>query len=293
MISTHQSWCRDYSRRLSISYESLSKFKHNVTIGQSREYQVLDVFRELLPQVNTVEENVVIIDSTGNESGKFDGALVNHTLFPRLFSAGNVMAVMLESVSVALEIKSSLNKDEIADIFMKAGKLRRMQHLPSPLSLAHPIVVAFSYQCPNIALSFFDFCTAFYQHKAHSPSLVCVLNQGIFGFTDGLNGPAIMGREPHGTLKPALYATAEDSLLILLYYMSTNAINNTTLGNIIIEYSRTLFAGVKTLRFEDDFVAALQSNPANVVPARQCFERITLAEFDQAYVNACKRIGLT
>jgi|GEM_PF-4524384 len=280
MISTHQSWCRDYSRRLAISYESSSHFKHNLTIGQSREHQVLDVFRQLLPQVNTVEENVIIIDSAGNESGKFDGALVNHTAFPRLFSDGNVLAVMLESVSVALEIKSTLNKEEVRDIFAKAGKLRRMKHLPSPLSLAHPIVAAFSYQCANIALSFFDFCTAFYQHKTDSPSLICVLNQGIFGFTDGSDGSAILSRSPHQTLVPAFYATAEDSLLVLLYYLSTHAINNNALGNIIIEYSRTLFAGVGTFRFEDDFAAALQSNPAHMGLARRCFERISLADLN-------------
>jgi hypothetical protein len=289
MNSTHQSWCRDYSQRLANSYESSAKFKHNLTIGQSREYQVLDVFRKLLPQVNTVEENVIIIDSAGNESSKFDGALVNHTLFPRLFSDGNVMAVMLESVSVAVEIKSSLNKDEIGDIFTKAAKLRRMKHVPSPLSLAHAIVVAFSYQCSNIALSFFDFCTAFYQHKIHSPSLVCVLNQGIFGFTDG---SGVIGREPHETLMPAFYETSEDSLLVLLYYLSSHATNNAALGEIIIQYSRNLFEGVRSLRFGDDFAAALQSNPANVVLARQCFERITLAELDKAYMNARKSIGL-
>lgn len=120
--TTIQEWFRDYSDRLSSSFRSSGRFRHAVTKGQSREHQILDILSNVLPTKVSVDPNVVIVDSTDHQSPKFDGALVNSHLWPRLFVDGSTSAVMIESVLAALETKSSLGLKELKDVFEKAER---------------------------------------------------------------------------------------------------------------------------------------------------------------------------
>jgi hypothetical protein len=74
-----QGWLRDFSERLAISFRSSGRIKHEVTKGESREFQILDALRQLLPTRVSVESHVVIVDAGDVQSPSFDGVLVDHT----------------------------------------------------------------------------------------------------------------------------------------------------------------------------------------------------------------------
>ncbi|PYT03978.1 MAG: hypothetical protein DMF60_16705, partial [Acidobacteria bacterium] len=143
-----QGWMRDHSNLLAVSFRSSGRIKHNVTKGESREHQILDTLSNLLPARTSVESNVVIVDAADAQSPKFDGALVDRTFWPRIFADNSTSVVMLDSVLAAIEVKSSLNKSELKDIFSKSSALRRMLALHRV-----PLVTAFAYECANANLS--------------------------------------------------------------------------------------------------------------------------------------------
>jgi len=137
-----QGWLRDHSELLALSFRSSGRIQHAVTKGESREHQILDTLSKLLPTRASVESNVVIIDATDVQSPKFDGALVDRTLWPRLFADGNTTGVMIESVLAAIEVKSSLDKTELDDVFSKSAKLRAMRS-----GRNRALVTGFAYEC--------------------------------------------------------------------------------------------------------------------------------------------------
>src|SRR5438105_2732977 len=112
-----QEWLRDHARLLETSFEASGRFDHAVTKGANREHQVLTTLRALLPERARVEPNVVIVDSADAQSPKFDGALVDRFLWPRIFADDDVAVVMIESVLAAIETKSHLDAAELSDIF--------------------------------------------------------------------------------------------------------------------------------------------------------------------------------
>jgi len=74
-LSKAQQWFRELSLNLESSFRSLNIIEHNVTKGEGRENQILDVLERLLPTRVILRSNVVIVDSEDRESPKFDGAL--------------------------------------------------------------------------------------------------------------------------------------------------------------------------------------------------------------------------
>src|SRR5262245_19524027 len=115
ILSSTQQWFRIYSSNLANSYQSSALIEHNPTKGGSRENQILDLLRNLLPKCCEVESNVTIHDSTDRQTSKFDGAILDRWTWPLLYSEGGTVVAPLESALVALEVKSTLDLDEITD----------------------------------------------------------------------------------------------------------------------------------------------------------------------------------
>lgn len=210
-----QGWLRDYSDALAISFRASGRIKHTVTKGESREHQILDTLSKLLPTKAYVEPNVVIVDSTDVQSPKFDGGLIDRTLWPRIFADGNTTGVMIESVLAAIEIKSSLEKPELEDIFKKSAKLRAMRS-----GQRKPLITAFAYECPNPNLSFFDFATAFHRSPEGSPSSVCILNEQLFALARAVGQRLVPEDEPNDAALPVLYTPGDDTLLVYVHFLS-------------------------------------------------------------------------
>jgi uncharacterized protein DUF6602 len=282
-----QGWMRDHSDLLAVSFKSSGRIKHNVTKGESREHQILDTLSNLLPTRTSVESKVVIVDAADAQSPQFDGALVDRILWPRLFAYDNTTGVMLDSVFAAIEVKSSLDKSEMMDIFSKAAALRKMLALHR-----RPLVTAFAYECANPNLSFFDFSTSFLQSPDHSPSLVCVLNQSVFGLARFDTGEFLPVDEPRPDAIPVLFITRQDTLLMYLYFLSRWATSGTRTADLFMRYSTNLFSSIASFHFDADFLGAMATDPTALALARRCFERKPNVDIDQLYAEARNKIGL-
>jgi hypothetical protein len=190
-LTSMQGWLRDHSELLALSFVSSEPIKHNVTKGKSRERQILDTLHELLPARVSVEKDVIIVDATDAQSPSFDGALVDRTFWPQIFTIDGTPVAMIESVFAAVEVKSSLGKSDLVDIFQKSSTLRTMEFNVGDSPMRRPFVTAFAYKCPNANLSFFDFATYFARAPESSPSLICILNASLFSLADIVSGKTV------------------------------------------------------------------------------------------------------
>jgi len=227
------------------------------------------------------------VDAADKQSPQFDGALVDRVFWPRLFANDSTTAVMLDSVLAAIEVKSSLNKSEMRDIFSKSAALRRMLALHR-----RPLVTAFAYECANPNLSFFDFSISFLRSPDHSPSLVCVLNQSVFGLARFDTGELLPVDEPSPDAIPVLFTTRRDTLLMYLYFLSRWATSGTRIADLFMSYTKNLFSDMTSFHFDTDFLGAVATDGAALALARTCFERKRKVDIGQLYTEARNKIGL-
>lgn len=290
--SKTQRWFRDLSERLELSYRSSGRIEHRGTKGESRERQILDIFSQLLPTRISVQHNVVVIDSEDTESPKFDGVLFERTLWPLLWQQDTTMTAMLESVLAAIEIKSSIDVGEMADIFRKAALLRQMRSAGTPTFASPPLVTAFAYQCANVKLAFFDFATRSYASGMLSPSLVCILNQALFGLAQEDGGGVVPVPIPTQRHIPVLYETERDTLLMYLYFLSRWASIGSDASETLTKYSGTLFSNLTAFHFDRDFLDVLTHDAGSLGAARRQFLRHGTRAIQESYHRARRELGI-
>jgi len=195
------------------------QFDHAVTTGETREAQVLDVLKEVLPTRHLLTRHPVIVSADGTQSPSFDAALVDRSEWPLLYSGSGTVAVMVESVALALEIKSDLDRAEIENIFSKTAGLRTLAvGFPSPGG-ATVMVSAFAYQCANPHLAYFDFAAASMLDPASSPREICALNVGIFTHSQVVGGNQSLSSQANRNSTPVFLPTEKDSLLLWVYLL--------------------------------------------------------------------------
>jgi len=274
------------------SFRSSSLIQHKVTKGESREHQIFDILDKLLPTRISLKQDVVIVDSQDAESPKFDGVLVDRNFWPLLFQEDNTAVAMVESIYAAFEIKSSLGTTDLQDIFSKAQRLRSMKCIAGSLS-SPPLVTAFAYQCPNSKLAFFDFAVHSLKFPNFIPSLICILNQALFGLArkDGTMLSPI--EQPSAGHTPVIFQTQEDTLLIYIYLLSRWATAGTDSVDTFMKYSEKVFSGLVAFHFDADFLCSVTSNTSALEKARTCFEGNSSKNIKDAYKIARSRIGLS
>jgi len=287
-----QKWFRYYSKNLENSFGQSDLIDHNVKKGESREYEILDTLSKLLPTKISVVAKVVIVSASDIEARMFDGALVDRVHWPRLFIGEGTNIALVESVFSAIEVKSSLGKKELTDIFEKSKSLRSMKCRVSNPEL-HPLVTAFAYECDNLNLSFFDFVTHFKDNSNYSPSLICILNKGLFGFADEIGGEVIPVNEPNSNTLPILYHTHEDSLLVYVYLLSNWAGMEDDVAKVFRLYCDSLFSNMECFNFDVDFLNAVSSDETIRDNARNCFKYKPSTDIKELYTEARKAIGLS
>lgn len=289
-LTSTQEWLRNLSRLLSISFDASGHVQHAVTKGESREYQILDILAKLLPTRVSLETNVVIVNSSGAQSPKFDGALIDNAFWPRIF-ASDFTVVMVESILAGIEVKSDLDKTELEDIFGKSSSLRSMRNASNP-SQNYPLVTAFAYNCDNVNLSFFDFVTSFIDFSDSSPSVICILNRALFGLADTHGNNNIPIDEPIPTSMPVLYQTWDDTLLVYVYFLSRWITSETGAAELFRQYSDNLFNQMTSFCFDTDFIDAIAEDKSARFAARKCFMRKASASIDEIYAIARNTVGL-
>jgi len=290
--SKTQKWFRNYAESLMTSYRSSALLEHKVTKGESREYQIFDILDKLLPTQISVKHNVVIVDSHDVESRKFDGALLDRSLWPLLFQDNNTVVAMLESVLAAFEVKSSLGTRDLRDIFSKAQKLRSMKCMSAGSFISPPLVTAFAYECPNSKLAFFDFAVHSQKFPDFTPSLICILNQALFGLARKDGTTLLPVDQPSAGHIPVMFQTQEDTLLIYIYFLSRWATIGSKTIDTFTKYSETVFSSLVAFHFDTDFLYSVTSDPSALDKARTCFKGNSSKNIKDAYVIARGQIGL-
>lgn len=290
--SKTQRWFRLLSQNLDASFQASALIEHNVTKGEDRESQILDVLERLLPTRISVGRNVVIVDSTDVESPKFDGVLFDRTLWPLLFQQDQTVTAMLESVLAAIEVKSSLDSAGLMDIFAKANRLRNMKPVGSTEVGCPRLVTGFAYKCPNTNLAFFDFAARSCASPEVSPTLVCILSHALLGLAREEEGLLLPVDIPYRGHIPVMYSAGTDTLLMYLHFLSQWA----TLGSKTVDtfrrYSKSVFAGSTVFHFDEDFLLAVTSDSPAREEARQCFQRHPHKSVGEAYLTARSKLGL-
>ena len=290
--SKTQQWFRNYAKILMTSFESSALIQHKVTKGESRERQIFGMLDKLLPTRISLKQDVVIVDSQDAESPKFDGVLVDRTFWPLLLQEDNTAVAMVESVHAAFEIKSSLDTPNLKDIFSKTRKLRSMKCVTGSL-ISPPLVTAFAYQCPNSKLAFFDFAVHSQKFPNFTPSLICILNQALFGLARKEGTTLSPIEQPRAGHTPVIFQTQEDTLLIYIYLLSRWATAGTDSVDTFMKYSEKVFSGLVVFHFDADFLYSITSDPSALNEARTCFEGNSSKSIKDAYIIARGQIGLS
>jgi hypothetical protein len=273
--SKSQIWARNYSRILSISYESSSQIEHNVTKGDSREHQILDTLRNLLPKKYLFENNVVINNSEGFETKKFDGVIYDGDNWPMLLNDNSIVVCPVESVKLVFEIKSDLNSSELEKIFNEAGNLITA----SKVSGCKPQIAAFAYKCTSLKLMFYDFVTRSLTGEGY-PSLICILNVGIFCYLDA---EGAISKSPDENCIPIFLRTGDDSLLLFTYLL-TEHITELHITSVIKKYSSQLFGNIDYFTFDKSFLKRLEAGENY----RKKFEGNYEVDIQEVYDNIIK-----
>jgi len=293
-LTNIQEWLRNYSEFLEVSFKSSAGIKHSVEKGERREDQIFVTLKELLPTRMSVEQKVVIVDTEDTQSPMFDGVLVDRMLWPRNFIKDGNPVALIESVLTAIEVKSSLDKSELEKIFMDSKSLRSMKYHVSYTPTNSTLVTAFAYECTNLNLSFFDFSTLFRDYSIYSPSLICILNKGFFGFVDIVEKKVEpMMYEPSRNSLPALFDSNKDTLLFYIYFLSRLSGMGPTIIEVFTRYCDSFFSGVECFYFGEDFLNLVASDEAIKNTARKCFERRASADIKDLYAESRKAIGLS
>ncbi len=287
-----QEWYRAYSDHLAISYVASGRLTHAVTKGETREDQVLAMLRLILPTRHVLERRVVILSATGAQSPSFDGALIDRSDWPLLYSESGTVAAMVESVVAALEVKSGLDSAEMTDIF---GKTAGLHSLPVGFpSTSGPAVAvtAFAYQCANPYLSYFDFAASTAMNHMSAPREICILNRGIFCHTHMQNDQTLLAHQADRQSTPVFLPTEKDSLLLWVYMLCRWSGGGAARPDLFRRYSESLFSGARAYHFAPDFLDVLRTDAERCAVARQCFARRADRPFDELYDRARKAINL-
>lgn len=248
-----QIWARTISDNLKNSFDSLAQIGHRLTSGEAREYQILDILKYMLPKRYTLEKNVVIINSQGDETIKFDGAIIDDSNWPMLYANAHLIISPIESVKIVFEVKSNLGKTEIDRLYEEAVNVVT---LSGGSAGQYPKLAGFAYHCSNIKLSYFDFALNFINSN-HGPALIAILNVGIFCF---LQPDGVISKAPDKSCKPILLQTGQDTLLVFIYLL-TDHISDELVANVTRRYSRHFYESMQYFCFGDFFLDAIKGNP--------------------------------
>jgi hypothetical protein len=150
---------------------------HNGERGSANEDSFRTLFSNVLPASVRVCDGEVI-DSMGGVSPQTDALVVSNLLHPALFAQTSEKLFPVESVVLAVEVKTTLDSSEVTEIGEKVQKFSALQSgLP-----AQPVMAVFAHKAggspQNVAKWFFSL------PENHRPAFFLVNDSAIFGVRD-------------------------------------------------------------------------------------------------------------
>jgi hypothetical protein len=118
------------SLRIQAEFENSKLFTHNGTVGQFRENIISKLLRPHIPDCYSIGTGQVF-DKAGNKSCQLDIVLYDQLFSTVLFKGQDNLLLPFESVYGSVEVKSTLNANELKNALGNAASLRRLTRAPS------------------------------------------------------------------------------------------------------------------------------------------------------------------
>ena len=176
MSIVEQYW-QGVAQRLQIESGVFNRLiEHNGESGIQNELSLASVVSRLLPPTVGVGSGI-IFDSEGRRSKQTDMILFDQSKQPNILAQTTQMLYPVETVLMAIEVKTTVTTDEVADAGVKAQTIRELQS-KEPSSSPVPVGL-FGYQCgKSTGAVVADLRN---MDQAVAPDLSCVLMPGIYG----------------------------------------------------------------------------------------------------------------
>lgn len=185
------------AKRLTLESRQMAGLvEHRGERGRANETSFSDMFGKLLPpsvRVGTGE----VIDSVGGVSPQMDTLILSSTMHPILFAQTEEMLFPVESVLLAVEVKTTLTVEEVRDVGAKVKKYKELKSATGRL----PAFAVFAHRAgasPKTVASWFSDLDADLR-----PDFVLVNDSAIFGCldpesSDGYRVAMIIGADDQG-----------------------------------------------------------------------------------------------
>jgi hypothetical protein len=287
--SNTQRWFRNYSEGLANSFRSSALIVHNPTKGGTREQQVISLLKGLLPRCCEVQSNTVVHDANDGQSAKFDGVILNRWTWPLLLAEDDLVVAPVESVLVALETKSALDRDEIADVCSKCRSLRGLTY--PGRSSRPPKAAVFAYTCTNPHLAFLDYAVTAHRNAANSADVICILGSGVMALGQEQGNTITFTERSPGKPFPAFIRCGADALLLYFFLISHWVIADSNGSSEFVRYVTAAFSRADVFYFDPDFLDSLAGNSDRLEAAREVFKRRGTTDIDTLYQEARRAVA--
>ncbi|MFJ3391329.1 DUF6602 domain-containing protein [Leifsonia aquatica] len=172
------------TRRLQVEADVFNQLiSHNGEKGRANEMSVAGFFERVLPEGVGIGTGMVI-DHKGNQSKQSDLVIFEKSGHPRLFSQTDTLIHPVDTVLMVIEVKTTLNSDEVAEIGSKARALRALQPTEGRALPSFSVFAFSSATSPRTTISQFETLD-----EPSKPDSFCVSNPGVIGSRQ--NGPLI------------------------------------------------------------------------------------------------------
>lgn len=238
---------KNVAQRMLLDFEDSKKASHTGLKGRARERAVVKEFlSQYLPKRYSISSGI-IIDVNSQESKQQDIIIYDNFTSPVLKDLEDEKIFFPENVLVSIEVKSTLNKNELKDTFEKAESIYGLSFSPNPSIRITPQIASKAIKPPILTIGFAYKATKSIESlrddlreiKANSPtknalSFICVFedkdgNSGLIVHVDEKNVNkvnalpnendrlAILSCEDPGTALMYMY-------LLLMTYLQMNGI---------------------------------------------------------------------
>lgn len=165
------------TRRLQIEINVLNSLvEHNGEKGRANEISLAQLLTSLLPSSLGVGTGV-IFDRNGQRSAQTDIILFDEAKQPQLLAQTSQLLFPIETAVMAIEVKTTVDTDAIADFGSKKAKLNALQD--SRESSAQPLFALFGFSVRGATASIAAAIANL--PEAERPDLTCVISPGLMG----------------------------------------------------------------------------------------------------------------
>jgi len=201
---------------------------------------------------------------------------------------------MIESVVTAVEVKSTLDGQEMRKIFENTEKLHEMRVGFPGASVVSVPVTAFAYSVENLGLTYFDFAAASVASPHSAPREICILNEGLLTHAQVYPEQVVPYPKADRMTTPVLLRGGTDSLLLFIFLLCRwmGGGERVVRSDLFRLYAEPLFKQVQSFYFDRDFLDIVGRDQELRTKARALFSGRRDMELGERYAKARSAISL-